>query len=248
VALKIPRRQATNLLEHVLPFSCIPTSEEQGDLPMNIHPARNLNRTITLCVVAFVFAVGCDKKADNTPNFTSAIDAYYSAHPACLWSDPIKFPVQADTSDASKTSGYDALVDQGLLVRTTAEKKKLIIASKQVNNYDLSDKGRSAWTADVNQPGYGNFCYGHRKLSSIDSSTPTTSAVGATTQVAYHYTLTDVPAWASAAETQNAYAQVRSDLAAPQTGQATLTNTSNGWQVSSARTAHTSSSDSQIVQ
>ena len=38
----------------------------------------------------------------------------------------------------------DALVDQGMLVRTTAEKKVLIIASKQVNNYDLSDKGRAA--------------------------------------------------------------------------------------------------------
>jgi hypothetical protein len=215
---------------------------------MNIRAIRNLSHSVTLCLVAFFFSIGCNKKADNTTNFTNAIDAYYSAHPACLWTDPIKFPVQADTSDTSKTSGYDALVDQGLLVRTTAEKKKLIIASKQVNNYDLSDKGRSAWTTDVNQPGYGNFCYGHRKVSSIDSSTPTTSAVGATTNITYHYTVTDVPAWATAAETQNAYAQVHSELAAPQTGQATLTNTSNGWQVSSARAAHTSNSDSQIVQ
>jgi hypothetical protein len=215
---------------------------------MNIRAIRNLNRAITLCLAAFVFAVGCNKKADNTTNFTNAIDAYYSAHPACLWSDPIKFPVQADTSDASKTSGYDALVDQGLLVRTTAEKKKLIIASKQVNNYDLSDKGRSAWTANVNQPGYGNFCYGRRKVSSIDSSTPTTSDAGATTQVTYHYTLSDVPAWASAAETQNAYTRLHSDLAGPQTGQATLTNTNNGWQVSSAHSARTSNPDSQIVQ
>ena len=178
----------------------------------------------------------------------NAIDTYYSAHPACLWSDPVKFPVQVDTSDTSKTSGYDALVDQGLLVRTTAEKKKLIIASKQVNNYDLSDKGRSAWTADVNQPGFGNFCYGHRKVTNIDSSTPTTSAAGATTQVTYHYTLVDPPAWATAAETQTAYPQLHSDLAGPQTGQATLTNTNNGWQVSAARSAHSSNPDSQIVE
>jgi hypothetical protein len=215
---------------------------------MNIHAIRSMNHTIAWGVVAFVFTIGCNKKADNTANFTNAIDAYYSAHPACLWPDPIKFPVQADTSDTSKTSGYDALVDQGLLLRTTAEKKKLIIASKQVNNYDLSDNGRSAWTADVNQPGYGNFCYGHRKVSSVDSATPTTSAVGATTQVTYHYTLTDVPAWASAAETQNAYARVHTELASPQSGQATLTNTNSGWQVSSARSARTSSPDSQIVQ
>jgi hypothetical protein len=215
---------------------------------MNIHPTWKTFRTIAMCAAIILLEVGCNKKDDNSINFRNAIDAYYSAHPACLWSDPIKFPVQADTSDATKTSGYDALVDQGLLVRTTAEKKKFIIASKQVNNYDLSDKGRSAWTADVNQPGYGNFCYGHRKVSTIDSSTPTTSAVGATTQITYHYTLTDPPAWANAAETQTAYPQVQSDLASPQTGQATLTNTNNGWQLSAARSAHNSNPGSQIVE
>jgi hypothetical protein len=215
---------------------------------MNIHPTCKTFRTIAMCAAIILLEVGCNKKDDNSMNFRNAIDTYYTAHPACLWSDPIKFPVQADTSDNSKTAGYDALVDQGLLVRTTAEKKKFIIASKQVNNYDLSDKGRSAWTADVNQPGYGNFCYGHRKVSSIDSSTPTTSAVGATTQVTYHYTLTDPPAWATAAETQTAYPQVHSDLATPQTGQATLTNTNNGWQLSAARSAHSPTAGGQIVE
>jgi hypothetical protein len=208
---------------------------------MNIHILRTTLRTAAVWSVIVFAAAGCNKKADNTMNFTNAINTYYSAHPACLWSEPIKFPVQADTSDTSKTSGYDALVDQGLLVRTTAEKKKFIIASKQVTNYDLSDKGRSAWTADTEQPGFGNFCYGHRKVSGIDSSTPTTSEVGATTQVNYHYTLTDVPGWASAAESQNAYPQLHSELAGPQSARATLTNTSNGWQVSSPGSANVSS-------
>jgi len=215
---------------------------------MNIHPIWKTLRAAAVCGSIMFLAIGCNKKEDNSTNFTSAINSYYSAHPACLWSDPIKFPVQADTSDNSKTAGYDALVDQGLLVRTTAEKKKMIIASKQVNNYDLSDKGRSVWTADVNQPGYGNFCYGHRKVSNIDSATRTSSAAGATTQVTYHYTLTDSPAWATAAETQNAYPQLRSELAGPQTGQATLTNTNNGWQVSTARSAHSSNPGGQIVE
>jgi hypothetical protein len=215
---------------------------------MNIHSIWKTFCKAAVCGTIMFLAVGCNKKEDNSTNFASAINSYYTAHPACLWSDPIKFPVQADTSDNSKTAGYDALVDQGLLVRTTAEKKKLIIASKQVNNYDLSDKGRSAWTADVNQPGYGNFCYGHRKVSNIDSATPTTSAAGATTQVTYHYTLTDSPAWAAAAETQTAYPQLRSDFAGPQTGQATLTNTNSGWQVSAARTAHSATTGGEIVE
>ena len=210
---------------------------------MNMPSIRTTLRTAALCGAALALATGCNKKADNTLNFTSAINSYYSAHPACLWSDPIKFPVQADTSDASKTSGYDALVDQGLLVRTSAEKKKFLLGSKQVNNYDLSDKGRAAWTADTTQPGYGNFCYGHRKVSSIDSSTPTTDNVGATTQIAYHYNVPDAAGWATAAETQSAYPALQTELAAPQNAQATLTNTSNGWQVSSAKSLNNTSTN-----
>jgi len=216
---------------------------------MNTRLVRTIVRSAALCGAALLLATGCNKKQDNTSNYTSAINSYYSAHPACLWSDPVKFPVQEDTSDASKTAGFDALVDQGLLVRTTAEKKHLIVSSKQVNNYDLSDKGRSAWTADTTQPGFGNFCFGHRKVSSIDSSTPTTSDPGATTQVNYHYTLSDAPGWATAAETQTAYPQLHADLSGPQTGQATLTNTNNGWQVSSAgHSQGATSTDGKIVQ
>lgn len=218
---------------------------------MKPHAVRSSFYAAVLCGTFALLATGCNKKADNTTNFSNAIDTYYSAHPSCLWSDSMKFPVQVDTSDTSKTSGYDALVDQGLLARTTAEKKKLIIASKQVTNYDLSDKGRSAWAADVQQPGFGNFCYGHRKVSSIDSSTPTTSAVGATTQVSYHYTLADAPGWATAAETQNAYPQIRADISGPQPAHATLTNTSNGWQVTSAgstTSAPATPADGRIVQ
>jgi hypothetical protein len=216
---------------------------------MNIRAIRTTIRSAALCGAVILLAAGCNKKQDNSMNYTSAIDSYYSAHPACLWSDAVKFPVQADTSDASKTSSYDALVDQGLLVRTTAEKKHLIVSSKQVNNYDLSDKGRSAWTADPNQPGYGDFCYGHRKVSRIDSSTPATSDVGATTQVTYHYTIADAPGWATAAETQNAFPQLHTDLSGPQTGQATLTNTSNGWQLASApRTSRVTNADGKIVE
>jgi hypothetical protein len=219
---------------------------------MNIRSIRPLAaRSLFLGAVAMLFAAGCNKKADNTSNYKSAINSYWSAHPACLWDSPKKFPVQAGTGDTGKTSDYAALVDQGLLTRTTAEKKVLIIASKQVNNYDISDKGRSAWTADPQQPGFGNFCYGHRSVSSIDSATPTTSDPGATTQVAYHYTLSDAAGWASAAETQNAYPQIHADLAGPQAAEATLTNTSNGWQVSSVpgstHSAPATAADGQIV-
>ncbi len=192
-------------------------------------------RGLLWCGVAALAVAGCKKTADNTVNYKTALNTYYAAHPACLWSEPKKFPAQADTSDSTKTSPYDALVDQGLLLRSTAEKKQLLILSKQVTNYDLTDKGRSAWTADVNQPGYGNFCYGHATVSSIDNATPTNDQPGATTQVSYHYGFSDAPGWATAPETQTAYPNVQANLAAAgTTGTATLSNTTNGWVVTSA--------------
>ena len=179
-----------------------------------------------------MFAVGCKKTADNTLNYKNAINAYYASRPVCLWPDSVKFPVQVTTSDTTKTSGYDALVDQGLLTRTTAEKRELLVISKQVTNYDLSDKGRSAWTADVQQPGFGNFCYGARTVSSIDGATPTTDQPGATTTVNYHVGISGAPGWATAPETQNAFTQLQTDLANGP-GVATLTDTANGWSVTS---------------
>jgi hypothetical protein len=196
---------------------------------------------------------GCKKTADTKPNFKAAIDTYYSSRPACLWADPIKFPVQVDTSDASKTQGYDALVDQGLLARTTAEKKVFIVASRQVTNYDLSDKGRSAWTPDPQQPGYGNFCYGKPTVASIDSNTPTTDQPGATTTVNYHTSISGAPGWATAAETQTAFPGVQTELAGPAPATATLTNTPNGWAVTTGPNAHhtsipASKADGAVVQ
>ena len=107
---------------------------------------RAITRAAAVGAAALFVTAGCSKKADTTSNYTSAIDAYYAKQPACLWSDEVKFPLQVATADADKTKPYDALVDQGLLVRTSVEKKKLIVLSQQANNYDLSDKGRSAWT------------------------------------------------------------------------------------------------------
>ena len=179
--------------------------------------------------LAISFA-GCKKTADNTVNYKSAINTYYASRPACLFATSVKLPAQEPTKDTSKTAPFDALVDQGLLTRTTDEKKKLLILTEQVTNYDLSDKGRGAWTASQQQPGFGNFCYGTRTVSSIDSATPANDQPGATTTVNYHAGISGAPDWAKAPETQGAFPQLLADLAnAPAT--ATLRNTSGGWTV-----------------
>ena len=160
----------------------------------------------------------------------AAINDHFKAFPACLWHEPIKFPVQVATSDDAKTAGYDALTQQGLLVRTSAE-KKIIIVSKQMNNYDLSDKGRSTWTPDTSQPGYGNFCYGNREVTSIDNSTPGTNGSGAkTVTVAYHYKIANVPGWANSQEVKTAFPNVASALDSTASDTATLVMTGDRWE------------------
>jgi hypothetical protein len=191
----------------------------------------NFLRAGMVCGIVLL-AAGCSKTDNTKANFKTAINNYYEAHPVCLWPEPKKFPIQAATSDESKTDGLDALTDAGLLSRTTAEKKVFILGSKQVNNYDVSDKGRTVWTQDPTQPGYGNFCYGHRQVTSIDSSNSAVNASGTTTaQVNYHFTMSDVAGWAQSQEMKTAFPNLNDTLAGTQSGQATLVMNGNNWQM-----------------
>ncbi len=186
---------------------------------------------LTICVV-IILAAGCRKtNMVDKSAFKSAINDYYSTRQVCVWSSPVKFPAQADTSNDEQTKGFDALTDAGMLTRASAEKKRFLIGSKQVNNYDLSDKGRSSWTADPTQPGYGNFCFGHREVTSIDSFTPADNPDATQFTVAYHYDLSGVPDWAKSVEMQTAFPKIAADSSGQQTASATLVKSSNGWQV-----------------
>jgi hypothetical protein len=198
---------------------------------------------IAACVAAILFVAGCSRMEDTNVNFTKAIDQYYSTHPSCLWQDSTKFPLEDDASNPRETRGYEALVSQSLLVQMAGQEKVLIAESKAGNSYDLTDKGHSAWTSDPQKPGFGNLCYGHRTVTSIDSTSPTTSQSGATTTVVYRYVLSDVPAWAKSTETQTAFSSLQADLSGNQVGRVTLTDTHKGWLVSDAPWAHIYDSD-----
>jgi hypothetical protein len=191
---------------------------------------RTRNFVIASALLALI-TVGCNKGDNNDLNYRTAINDHFKAFPACLWSTPKKFPVQAATSDDAKTEGYDALTQEGLLTRTTAEKKVFIVASKQVNNYDLSDKGRTTWTPDTTQPGYGNFCYGNREVTSIDNATPGTNGSGAkTVTVNYHYKIANVAGWANSPEMKTAYPQIAETLGSNPADTATLVMTGDRWE------------------
>ncbi len=180
----------------------------------------------TTVLALMTLAIGCiSKKAATADNFKNVIDTYYSTHPECLWSTTVKFPTRADTSDTGKTTGFDALTDQGLLVRQQDSRKVFIFGSKQVNDYDLSDKGRAAWTVDPQQPGFGNFCYGHRNVTTVDDFINNAG----TAAVNYHYRLGAVAPWADNTEMKTAFPTVQASLASPLSDKAILTLTDDSW-------------------
>jgi hypothetical protein len=187
-----------------------------------------------LCIAA-LFATACSSTDNSDMNYKAAINDHFKAAPACIWPESKKLPAQAATSDDAQTQGYDALTQAGLLVRTTAEKKVFIIASKQVNNYDLSDSGKTNWTPDPTQPGYGNFCYGTREVTSIDNSTVGANASGAkTASVNYHYKIANVPGWATSPGMTTAFPPISTALNSPEAAQATLVMNGDHWSYSGA--------------
>lgn len=201
---------------------------------------------LTTAVITIVAVTGCKAPKDQTGNLKTAINHYYDQWPECLWKQPIQLPQQHAQDDTDKIRPYDALVDQGLLSRTPVEKTKLLVIKQAANSYDLTDKGRSNWTPDPNNPGYGNFCYAHRSVKDVLSNTASGTQPGATTTVNYTYTLADVKDWAQAPETQNAFPGLATALAATNQATTVLVLTNDGWKVQAA--AKPVTGDSGVVQ
>ena len=121
---------------------------------------------------------------------------------------PIKLPAEADTSKDEKTRDYDALLDAGLLVRGTAEKKRFLVGSKQVNQYDLSDKGHSALDSGPQSAGLRQLLLWSFQRDAIDSAVPNDPNPTQYT-VTYHYEVEGIPTWASTPETMKTVPQDR---------------------------------------
>jgi hypothetical protein len=183
-----------------------------------------------------LLAAGCKKNAVDTLAFKSALNSYYAQQQDCLFTAPVKFPVQADTSNDEQTRTYDALTDAGLLARKPEEKKRFLIGSKQVNDYDLSDQGRKSWTVDASEPGYGNFCYGHPEVSNIDNFAAADDSA-TRYSVTYHYAAGSPPGWANSPGMKTAFPKMAAETSGQQVATATLMKTDNAWQVQNVQVA-----------
>ena len=178
----------------------------------------------------FACATGCKKQVDRA-EFKSAINKSFAGRHECVWPEPIKLPAQVDTSKDEKTRAFDALLDAGLLIRGSAEKKRFLVGSKQVSNYDLSDKGHPAWIPDPNQPGYGNFCFGHFNVTAIDNATPNDPSNPTQYTVTYRFEVEGIPAWASTPESMRTFPRIAADTSI-QSATATLVKDTDGsWAV-----------------
>jgi hypothetical protein len=154
-------------------------------------------------------------------DYSQTLNKYYEGRPMCLWPQTVKFPVEAATPQQINDLGLAGLVNAGLLKMTSAK--------GGLKTFDLTPEGKSALNPDVFQSGAGNFCYGRRKVTSIDAARRNTST---TELVSYHYTITHPDAWATELSIQSSFPQVATELSGPHTAQATLLDTTGGWQIS----------------
>ena len=178
----------------------------------------------------FAFATGCKKQIDTT-EFKSAINKSFAGRHECLWSEPIKLPVQADPSKDEKVRDYDALTDAGLFIRETEEKKRPLADSEKVNKYNLSDKGHSSWTPDSDRPGYGNFCFGHFNVTAIDSATPNDASNPTQYAINYRYEVEGIPEWVRTPESMRAFRKIAADTSIQSASATLVKGTDGGWTV-----------------
>ena len=193
-------------------------------------------RIVLALVLTGLFActTGCKKQVDHA-EFISAINKSFIGRHECVWPESIKLPVQADPSADDRIRIFEALTDAGLFLHVSEEKKRF--GSKQVNTYNLSDKGHSSWTPDADHPGYGNFCFGHFNATAVENATPNDSSNPTQYTVNYRYEVLGIPDWVRKPESMRAFPKLAADTSI-QSATATLSKgTNGGWAVDSPHSA-----------
>jgi hypothetical protein len=176
------------------------------------------NRISRAVVVSLMFgfaAVGCTggKSAPTSANFIQALNKHFLERADCLFTDT-RFPYE--TTDHDKTKQMDTLV-------------KVLLLDK---SEEMSIHASRYTTTATGARFAPRFCYGHREITSIDSSTPPAIANGFNeTTVTYHYSMKEVPVWARTPEVQAAFPDMAIAISGQATGKAILAQTPVGWQV-----------------
>lgn len=199
---------------------------------------RTVSLTAGLLLLTLVPCACNDEPPDPNAPFKAAINAYWRVHPLCLWTQAVKMPTNEFSNTTERSAEYEALVGVGLLQRTQSQ-KKTPAGMKQINDYDLTDQGRESWVPVKTSKGYGDLCYGHRSVDTVDSATETeakwNASMPATTIVVFHYLLKDQAPWATNPALQTAFPAMAAVLNGPHADTATLLKTSSGWVMTEPR-------------
>jgi hypothetical protein len=171
--------------------------------------------TLGLLTTAVLILTACNngKSAPTNDNFTQGLNNYFLDHTECLLPNT-RFPLEVTDKDQIKQ--MDTLVKATLLDKT-------IDPGVHTARYTPTTVGARYAP---------HFCYGHREIVSIDSSSPLAVSNGfKTTTVTYHYRMEDTPVWAKTADVQAAFPAMADATSGQATGKATLAQTPVGWQV-----------------
>ena len=172
---------------------------------------------VAICLLIMGLA-GCSSFKDaNAKNFTNALNAYYSHHDECLFSNALQFPYEGSSSDKSiyGAKAMDALTASNMMKKQDG---KLI----GVNRYTLTPAGERA---------AGHFCYGSREVTAIDSFTPPADVDGhRVSTVTYHYVVRNVPVWAKTDAMRSAFPALAKSIAGDAQDTTKLELTINGWE------------------
>jgi hypothetical protein len=169
-----------------------------------------------LAVILTLAASGCNsgKSAPTPANFIQALNNSFLTRSECLFPQAPRFPYE--TSDPAEIKQFDALVKATLL--SVAQESAI-----HVSRYTVTATGTRYAP---------RFCYGHRNVTAIDSSTPPATVNGfPETHVTYRYTLADVPIWAKTPAVEAAFPKMAHGISTESTDQATLARTLAGWTV-----------------
>jgi hypothetical protein len=181
-----------------------------------IHAFKSWSTATATLVLALSFAsTGCSStKSRATPeNFIAGLNKHFLDHADCLL-DNTRFPFE--TTERDTTKQMDSLV-KALLLEKSEE------MSIHASRYTVTTAGARYAP---------RFCYGHREVTGIDSSTPPAAANGFNeTTVTYHYVMKEVPVWAKTPEVQAAFPKMAEMTGGEAMGKAVLAQTPVGWQV-----------------
>lgn len=188
---------------------------------------------VVLFGMAWLIA-GCQSKAERESAFTAALDSYFNTQQDCLWTSPVSLALAPDTKNQSMAKDFDALVAAGLLDRVPAAKPHRGRASEHKAEFELSYIGQDKWTPDAARSGYGNFCYGHPQVNSIEGFKRVTSSNGPQYVVNFRDAIA-LPLWAQEPQVQKTFPNIAED-GAGETSSATLIKNGKSWRVQSVTT------------